>query len=122
MKTNLIKFITLFIMLVCLPLEGMAAVAMPNCQMHDPHQMTVNADMDNMDDMAHCDHHDTAKPAKNVACDKCLSCHLSVAQAIIPFNIPLEFSGALPMYCTEITEVPDTAPPSLFHPPRQTFA
>ena len=39
-------------MLICLPLEGMAAVAMPNCQMHDPHQMTVNADMDNMDDMA----------------------------------------------------------------------
>jgi hypothetical protein len=124
-NSKIIKFITLFIMLVCLPLEGMAAVAMPNCHMHDPHQMAVGADMgnmDDMDDMAHCDHHDTAKPAKNVTCDKCLSCHLSVAQAIIPFNIPLEFSGALSMYATEITEVPDTAPPSLFHPPRQTFA
>ena len=31
-------------MLICLPLEGMAAVAMSNCQMHDPHQMTVAAD------------------------------------------------------------------------------
>jgi hypothetical protein len=109
-------------MLICLPLEGIAAVAMPNCQMHDPHQMMVGADMNNMDDMTHCDHHDSAKPANNVTCDKCLSCHVSVAQAIIPFKTPLEFSGALPMYSTEITEVPDTAPASLFHPPRQTFA
>ncbi|PPC96000.1 MAG: hypothetical protein CTY32_07125 [Methylotenera sp.] len=118
MKSKIIKFI----MLICLPVEGMAAVAMPNCQMHDTQQMQVNADMSNMDDMAHCDHHDSAKPAKNVTCDKCLPCHLSVAQAIIPFNTPLEFSGALPMYSTDISEVPDTVPPSLFHPPRQTFA
>lgn len=109
-------------MLICLPLEGMAAVAMPNCQMHDPHQMTVSADMSSMDDMAHCDHHDNSKTAKNVTCDKCLSCHLSVSQAIIPFNTPLEFGGVFPMFATEITEVLDIVPPSLFHPPRQTFA
>lgn len=109
-------------MLICLPLEGMAAVAMPDCPKHEPHKMMVVADMSNMNDMAHCDHHDSAQPAENVTCDKCLPCHLSVAQAIIPFNTPLEFSGALPMYSTEITEVPDTVPPSLFHPPKQTFA
>lgn len=109
-------------MLVCLPLEGMVAVAMPNCQMHDPHQMTVDSDMSNIDDMTHCDHHGNTKSDKNVACDKCLPCHLSVAQTIIPFSTPLEFSGVLAMYSTEITEVPDTVPPSLFHPPRQTFA
>lgn len=109
-------------MLICLPVEGVAAVVMPNCPMHDLQQMQVIADLNNMDDMAHCDHHDSAEPAKNVTCDKCLPCHLSVAQAIIPFSTPLEFSGALPMYTTEITEVLDTAPPSLFHPPKQTFA
>ncbi len=109
-------------MLICLPLQGMASVAMPNCQMHDPHQIKVSVDMSAMDDMSHCDHHDSTKPAKNVACDKCLPCHLSVAQAIIPFDISLEFSGALPMYSTEIAEVPDTVPTSLFHPPRQIFA
>jgi len=109
-------------MLACLPLEGMAAVTMSNCQMHDPNPITVTASMISMDDMAHCNQHATAKPAKNVTCDKCIPCHLSVAQAIIPFNTPLELSGALPMYPTEITEVPDAIPPSLYHPPRQTFA
>lgn len=121
MKTKIVKKIIILIMLICLPIEGMAAVAMPNCQMHDPHQM-VSTDMSNMDDMTHCDHHDSTKSAKNVTCDKCLPCHLSVAQAITPLNTPLEFSGALPMYSSEVTEVPDNVPPSLFHPPRQTFA
>ncbi len=107
-------------MVICLPLEGMATLTMPNCPMHKPHQMMVGVDMSNLDDMAHCDHHGTASPAKNDTCEKCLPCHLSVAQAIIPFNPPLEFSGALPMYSTEFTEVPDAVPPSLFHPPRQT--
>jgi len=109
-------------MLICLPLEGMAAVAMLNCQMHNPQQMMVAADMNNIADMAHCDKHDSEKPANNATCDKCLPCHLNVAQAIILFNTSLEFSGALPMYSTQITEIPDTVPSSLFHPPKQTIA
>lgn len=109
-------------MLICLPLEGIAAVVMPNCQMQDTHQVTIGASMSNIDDMTHCHHHDAAKSTKNVTCDKCLPCHLSIAQAIIPFTPPLEISGALPMHSNEITEVPDNIPPSLFHPPRQAFA
>ena len=100
----------------------MAAVAMPNCHMHDTHQMMVVADMGNMDEMAHCDHPEGAKPSNNVTCDKCLTCHLSVAQAIIPSDLSLKFSGALAMYSTETSEIPDTVPTSLFHPPKQIFA
>lgn len=106
-------------MLICLPLEGIAAVTMLNCQMHDQHQTKVGADMRNV---THCEHDDTAKPDKNVTCEKCLPCHLSVAHAIIPLNTPLEFSGVLPMFSTEFTEVPDTVSYLPFHPPKQTFA
>ena len=118
---RLIRLITLFVILVCLPLQGLAAVTMPSCQMHDSKvEMHVNAD--HSDDMSHCDHHNTDQPTKKAPCDKCFACHLSVAQAIIPFNISVEFSGASPMFASQMAEILDTVPSSLFHPPRLTFA
>lgn len=108
-------------MFICLPLQGLATLVIPNCQMHDSDQ-SVSVDMTNMDDMTHCNHHDTTKPTKSVTCNNCLPCHLSVAQAIIPISTLLEFGGALPMYSAEVNEVPDTVLPSLFHPPKHIFA
>lgn len=121
MHSKLIRLITLFTILVCLPLQGLAAVTMPSCQMHGS-KVEMQVDTDHSDSMAHCEHHDTNQLTKKTPCDKCLTCYLSVAQAIIPFNISVEFSGATPMFTGLIAGIPDSVPSSLFHPPRLTFA
>ncbi len=115
------RLIMLFVMLVCLPLQGLVAVTMSSCQMHDA-KMEMNMDVSHSDDMSHCNHHNAHQPTNKTPCDKCLTCHLSIAQAIIPFNTPLELNGVAPMFTGQTAEIPDSALSSLFHPPRLIFA
>jgi hypothetical protein len=95
---------------------------MPSCQAHDQ-KMEVQVDAYQAETMSHCGHyHDAGQPSKKAPCDKCFSCNLSVAQAIIPFNISIELNGVAPMIAGLVMEIPDSIPSSLFHPPRSTFA
>lgn len=121
MYYKLSRLITLFVILACLPLQGLAAVTMPSCQMHDS-KAVMYVGADHSGNMSHCDHHNADQPTKKTPCDKCFACHSIVAQAITPFNISVEFSGSSPMFTSQMTEIPDTVPSSLFHPPRLTFA
>jgi hypothetical protein len=121
MYSKLSRLITLFAILVCLPLQGLAAVTMPSCQAHGQ-QMEMHIDADQSGDMSYCDHHDSDQPSKNAPCDKCFSCYLSAAQAIIPFNISIELDGVTPKVTGPVAEIPDSFTSSLFRPPRSTFA
>ena len=121
MHSKLIRLIVLFAILICLPLQGLAAVTMPSCQMHGS-KVEMQVDTDQSDGMSHCDHHDANQLTKKAPCDKCLSCYLSVAQAIIPFSIFVELNSATPMFTGLIAETPDSILSSLFHPPRPISA
>lgn len=121
MSYKLIRLIALYVVLICLPLQGLAAVTMPSCQKHSS-KVEMHVDVEHYDDMSHCDHQDADHSTKKTPCDKCLNCHLGAAQAIILFNVPVELSGVAPMFTRLIAEIPDLATPSLFHPPRLTFA
>ena len=121
MCSKLIRLITLFTMLVCLPLQGLAAITMPSCQMNSS-KVEMHVDTDHLDSMPDCDHHDGNQPSKSTSCNECSYCFLTVAQAIIPFKISIELNSNTVTFADLVAEIPDLVPPSLFHPPRQTFA
>jgi hypothetical protein len=128
MQSKLIKIIVLFAVILCLPLQGLAAITMPSCQMHGStmemfagHAMD-NASIGHADEMSHCMQYDANSDSKKTPCDKCLSCYLSAAQAIIPFDLSVEQGGVAPMFTILITFALNLAPSPLFHPPRPTLA
>lgn len=125
MHSRLSKFIVLFALMICLPLQGLAAVSMPACQAHSS---TIEMPMDNemamdsADTMSHCEQQAADHTSKKSSCNQCLSCYLNVAQAIIPFSFAVELSGANPMFATLMLEAINSIPSSHFHPPRTTLA
>ncbi len=121
MRFKLTKFIVLLALMVCLPLQGLAAVTMPSCQAHDT-KTEMHLGTNHSDTMAHCEHHDSNHVTKKAPCDKCLSCYLSIAQAIIPVNIAFDLSVANPMFDAPILASLNSVPSSHFHPPRATLA
>ncbi len=121
MYSRLSRLITLFAILICLPLQGLAAVTMPSCQSHGQ-KMEIQIDAGQANTMSHCDSHDGDQPSKNTPCDKCFNCYLNAAQAITPFNLFVEVNGNAPMFAGPVAEIPDSVPSSLFHPPRPIFA
>lgn len=121
MYPRLIRLITLFALLICLPLQGLAAVTMPACQAHGQNT-EMSVDTGQMDDMSHCDQHSSDQPAQNTPCDKCFYCHLNVTQAIIPFDLAVAMNVVSPIVSGVSQEIPDSDPSSLFRPPRLTFA
>ena len=124
MYLKVTRLFTLFTVLICLPFQGLAAVAMPTCAAHDQ-KAEVHADAGVMVDMTHCDHHHDGKSqsqTKKAPCDKCFSCYLSATQAIVPFAIAVNALGATTIVAGPIKEFRNQVLPPLFHPPRLTFA
>src|SRR5450830_637439 len=121
MFSKLTKLVVLLALMVCLPLQGLAAVTMPSCQAHDT-KMEMHIGAGHADSMEHCEHHAANHATKKSPCDKCLSCYLSVAQAIIPFNIVFDLSAANPMFDTLILVTLNSVPSLHFRPPRTTLA
>lgn len=121
MRSQLTKFIVLLALMVCLPLQGLAAVTMSSCQTHDV-KMEMHVVAGHAESMEHCEHHAADHASKKTACDKCLSCYLSVAQAIIPINVTFDLSAANPMIDTLTLVTLNSIPSSHFHPPRTTLA
>jgi hypothetical protein len=122
MHSKLNRLIALCAILICLPLQGMAAVTMPSCHVHGQNT-EMHVDADHSEAMPHCSHHhDGDHSNKNTPCDKCFSCYLSATLAMIPFNIAVELNGVSPMVAGPTLEILDSIPSPLFHPPRSTFA
>jgi hypothetical protein len=133
MHSKLTRLITLLAILVCLPLQGLAAVAMPACQTHGQ-QMAMHADADRAqasDDCDHddvkrsvdCDHHhDKTHQSKSSPCDKCFSCYLSATQAVLPQLLAVDAIGVAVKIAAPQSGMSDALPSSLYHPPRTTFA
>lgn len=73
-------------LILCLPLQGMAAIALPIGMTQAATDAMSVQEMDEMSD--HCmqhEKHDAQPETSASACDKCFSCHISVAQALTPF-------------------------------------
>jgi hypothetical protein len=119
MHSRFIRLILLFTILICLPLEGLASVTMPSCQMHGS---KTDMQMDSMSDMTHCGMHKSDMAPKSTPCDKCTYCFLGAAQAIIMLSIPIHMDGISPMFTNLTTVFSDPIPTSFFHPPRLTLA
>ena len=122
MSSKLTRLIVLFAMLVCLPLQGLAAATMPACQPDGKNMATVsNAGQALM--MAGCDHpHHGATPAKKAPCDHCFSCQLSVTQAFLPISLALVVNVTAGVVAAAAEKIPDSLPSSLFRPPRLALA
>ncbi|CAG0979209.1 hypothetical protein MTYP_01662 [Methylophilaceae bacterium] len=132
MNSGLTRLITLLAVLICFPLQGVAAVTMPACQSHGK-TMEMQVDAGGSEAMSDCDHHQ-AQPASDshhqhsdkttgkVPCDNCFNCHLSAGQAIIPVNAAVGINGIPVMVGALTAEFTDSDPSLLFHPPRSPVA
>lgn len=121
MYSRLSRLIVLFAMLVCLPLNGLAASAMPACEVHGQ-TMAMHADADQMDAMPGCDHHESKQKSGNTPCDKCFACHMASAQAIIPFAFSMQVMAVTRKFSVVMAEKPQSVSSSLFRPPILAFA
>lgn len=121
MYSRLSRLIVLFAMLVCLPLNGLAASTMPACDAHGQ-AMVMHADADQADMMPGCDHHETKSPSAKTPCDKCFSCHIVSAQAIVPFAFTMMAMATSLKFSAAIAEKPQSVPSFLFRPPISSFA
>jgi hypothetical protein len=113
--------IVLFAMLVCLPLNGLAALAMPACEAHGQ-AMVMHADAGQMDAMPGCYHHDTKPQSGKIPCDKCFFCHIASAQAVIPFAFSMQMMAATRKFSAAMIEKPQSISSSLFRPPITALA
>jgi hypothetical protein len=125
------KLIAVFVLVVCLPLEGLAAVAMPACDAHcgTTHAMDMKADAaSGMTDMSHCSqamsHHcNMGHKSDKSSCNHCNACSLSAAQVVPSYALPFVAvisTNALPSGL-DITK-PTSVSTSLFRPPITTSA
>lgn len=133
MHSRLTRLIMLLAILVCLPLQGLAAVTMPACQAHGQ-TMEMHADAGRAQASDHCDHpenkysadyehhHDKAPQSKSSPCDKCFSCYLSATQAVFPHLFAVDALGVTVMLAAPLADMRDALSSSLYHPPRPTFA
>jgi hypothetical protein len=117
MHSKLTKFLVLLTLMICLPLQGLTAVTMASCQAHEA-KMEMHIGAGHTDNMEHCEHHAVDHVTKKSSCDKCISCYLSVIQAIIPINIAFDMSAANPMFDTLTLVTLNSVPSTHFHPPR----
>lgn len=118
MYSRLSRLMALFAILICLPLQGLAAVTMPFYMAHQQ-TMEMNAAAGDMADMSHCGHrHDGNPQPKKAPCDKCLVCYLSAAQALVPFVMPVDAPDGALLVTGQTRGIPEPIPASLFHPPR----
>ncbi len=133
MHSNLARSVTTFAILICLPIQGMAAVVMPACQTHGQklEMHTIINESDANSDFVHhqvqlssnCDqHHTDGHQTKSSPCDKCFFCYLSTTQAVIPLIISIDVISAVIIAAAPSAVVPDAISVSLYHPPRSTPA
>jgi len=133
MQSKLLRLITLLAILICLPLQGLAAVVMPACEAHG--QMTEmssgvgqaqapdDCDHHSVTNAEDCDHHHNQAPhSKNSPCDKCFSCYLSATQAVFTQLLAVDALGVTVMVAAPLDDMSDALPSPLYHPPRFTFA
>ena len=121
MYSKLSRLIVLFAMLVCLPLNGLAASTMPACEVHGQ-GMVMHADADQMAAMPGCDDHHSQQKSENTPCDQCFSCHLAAAQAIMPSALSMQVMVAVRKFSAVMAEKPQSVSFSLFRPPISAFA
>lgn len=122
MYSGISRFIVLFAMLVCLPLNGLAAIAMPACAAHGQ-TMMLHADSLQMDAMPGCNHHDESRSSHGkTPCDHCFSCHMASAQAIFPLAFAVHALAADQSFSAVMAATPQSPSSSLFRPPILTFA
>lgn len=121
MYSRLNRLIVLVLMLLCLPLNGLAALTMPACAAHDQASAVSAAAGDRMA-MHDCEHHAGKQQSGKTPCDKCLSCHMLSAQAIPLPAFAVPELHAVTRYSVVSAEKPQPFSSSLFRPPIATGA
>ena len=127
-----IKFILAVMMMICLPLQGMAAAVMPFGMAHQDmaadvtamHQGDGQMDHAMSADMGkhHClDHHTKSSPGKST-CDKSAHCPLCAIQAIITTDLNVGPDTGSQPHPGLATHKPQSIPTPLFRPPRSILA
>ena len=131
MVKDFYKFAAVILLLVCLPIQGLASVIMPVCQSATTHSsITVSQEVVTHSGL-HCDmlanhanHNQYAghHGSQRLPCDHCVAC-MAGATLILP-TMPEMHSLQLAnvLYSQVVTTEYQTVSSQLFHPPRSTSA
>lgn len=126
---RLLRLVLALVLATSLPLQVVAAYAMPLCA--DMQQTSQAMSLDDQVDHAAmgCEHVAEAQPQADGQkhppghqCDKCFACYLAVAQAVTPFTASVGAYGAAATLPPVLHRPYQTVSSPPFHPPRQAHA
>lgn len=118
-----IRLVMAIVLAFSLPLQVVAAYAMPLCAgMQDTSQVTIVDDTVDHASMG-CEPAEQAQPQQSGnqpghQCDKCFACYLAVAQAVTPFTMSVGDYGTAATPPPVLGRLYQTFPTPPFHPPR----
>lgn len=128
-----IKLLVTMVLAVSIPLQGLAAVVMPTCNMSND---SMNMNMNIVTTSVHSDISIDKSVIKSSSCDinvknccdtsgnktcsdqKCSICHLSVFQ-LPDTDLLVMADSSSNVYQNLMSEPYQTFPPALYHPPKQ---
>ena len=126
------QFLLSVLLIICIPLQGLAAASMPACQHMaamlkaqaatemDMSHMTMPADQDMTMDMADCEQHHSPEPTPQHGgdCHKCYFCLIGVTAWLMPQipNISIAQTQSLHSSQTVLLNQTTNSPP--YHPPK----
>src|SRR6266481_738064 len=116
--TRWIKILLTVVLTTSIPLEGLASVIMPMCNMSSaPIDIAMSADQP-CDKICHeCCVPQSSKQSKETSSQNCFVCHISVTQ--MPVMLTLTLSPDMPTkFLPLINKHYQTFPPGLYHPPK----
>ncbi len=131
------QFLLSLLLIICIPLQGLAAASMPACQHMaamlqaqaaadmDMSNMTMPADQDMTMDMADCEQHHAAPSTQQnhgTDCHKCYFCTLGVIAWLMPQIADISIVQANTLHASQLVLLNQTTNSPPYHPPRTLSA
>jgi hypothetical protein len=129
------QFLLSLLLIICIPLQGLAAASMPACQHMaamlqaqaaemDMSNIPMSADQDMTMDMKNCEKHTQSEPTSThvTDCHKCYFCLMGVVAWLMPQTPDLTIVKTNTLYSSQPVLLNQTTNSPPYHPPKTLSA